>query len=410
MTLKYHHSDAPSTPLKKPPTALGGGEAFPVLTSLGNTHQITQPPPTDKTAQLRRLERFELHSYVQKILAEMAVKDRKGTMQSRKVTKCLHVPRAKFVEVWKSAKNDLHYFGGLVICGDVWSCPLCAAKISEHRGEEIKRAVESWEAQGGSVAMLTLTFPHYENQKCKPLLDKFAQARRTMKNRPSYKTLMRQIGLAGDINRTEVTYGANGWHIHCHTLLFLTGNVRLMPGALLPLWSSACEAVGLPSPSRAHGVKVSTPKEVAEYIAKQGKETSNWTIEKEMTKGHIKRGGKEGMTPFDLLRAYRDTKEERYAELFREYSKAFRGKRQLVWSRGLRDLLALAPEISDEEAATSTDELDELLSMIPLKVWNYIRKCNLRGQVLELANQGKEKFTAGLDYFQTLAGYTDSPF
>jgi hypothetical protein len=328
----------------------------------------------------------------------------------RLVIKCLHVPRTKFVEVWKSAKNDRHYYGGLVICGDVWSCPLCAAKISEHRSDEIKRAVESWEAQGGTVAMLTLTFPHYENQKCKPLLDKFAHARRTMKNRPSYKTLMRQIDLAGDINRTEVTHGANGWHIHCHTLLFLKGNIRLTPGALLPLWASACETAGLPSPSRAHGVKVSTPKEIAEYIAKQGKETSNWTIEKEMTKGHIKKGGKEGMTSFDLLRAYRDTKDELYAELFREYSKSFRGKRQLVWSRGLRDLLSLAPEITDQEAATSTDELDQLLRMIPLKVWSYIRKCNLRGQLLELANQGKEKFAAGLDYFETLAGYTEFPF
>lgn len=324
--------------------------------------------------------------------------------------KCLHTPRAKFVEVWKSVKNDLHYYGGLVVCGDVWSCPLCAQKISEHRGEEIKRAVESWEAQGGTVAMLTLTFPHYDGQYCAPLLDKFGKARILMKKRPSYQTLMKQIGLAGDINRTEVTYGANGWHIHCHTLLFLKGNVRLTSCALLPLWASACEAVGLPSPSRAHGVKVSTPKEVAEYIAKQGKETSNWTIEKEMTKGHIKRGGMEGMTPFDLLRAYRDTKEERYADLFREYSKAFRGKRQLVWSRGLRDLLALAPELTDEEAATSQDELDQLLHMIPLKVWEYVRKFNLRGQLLELANKGPDKFMEGLHYFQCLAGYVETPF
>jgi hypothetical protein len=356
------------------------------------------------------LERFELHAIVREVLSSSYVKDRKGTPQERKVLKCLHTPRSKFVEVWKSAKNDLHYYGGLVICGDVWSCPLCAQKVSEHRANEIKQAVESWEAQGGTVAMTTQTFPHYENQRCAPLLAKFGKARILMKKRPSYQTLMRQIGLAGDINRTEVTHGANGWHIHCHTLLFIKGNVRLTASALLPLWASACESVGLPSPSREHGVKVSTPSQVAEYIAKQGKETSDWTIDKEMTKGHIKRGGKEGMTPFDLLRAYRDTKQGRFAELFREYSSAFRGKRQLVWSRGLRDLLAIAPELTDEEAATSQDELDQLLSIIPAKLWAYIRKHNFRGKLLEAANLGKDIFRQALTVLETSAGYVEAPF
>jgi hypothetical protein len=413
MHLPYQTDHCGSRGSDSLPSRSAGGERRASLASpalLGKQHQITTPPPVDKAAQLRRLERFELHAIVRKVLSSSYVKDRKGTPQERKVIKCLHTPRSKFVEVWKSAKNGLHYYGGLVVCGDVWSCPLCAQKVSEYRGEEIKQAVESWEAQGGSVAMLTQTFPHYENQRCAPLLEKFGKARILMKKRPSYKTLMRQIGLVGNINRTEVTYGANGWHIHSHTLLFIKGNVRLTSGALLPLWASACEAVGLPSPSRAHGIKISTPKEVADYIAKQGKETSNWTIDKEMTKGHIKRGGMEGMTPFDLLRAYRDTKEERFADLFREYSQAFRGKRQLVWSRGLRDLLALAPELTDEEAATSTDELDELLQMIPAKLWDYIRTHNFRGKLLEAANLGKDIFRQALDVLQTCAGYAETPF
>jgi hypothetical protein len=200
-----------------------------------------------------------------------------------------------------------------------------------------------------------------------------------------------------------------------HPAFFLTGQVTLFPAQVFPIWERACLASGLSAPSRAHAIKISTPKEMAEYIAKQGKETSNWDIAAEMTKGHTKRGGREGMTPFDLLRAYRDTKDDqerkKYKSLFIEYSQAFKGKRQLYWSKGLRDLLKLEPEISDEEAATSQDELDVLFSMVDTaKLWPIIRKLNLRGQLLELANQGEEKFTAGLRYFQTLAGYTDLPF
>jgi len=378
---------------------------------LGKQHEIITPPPWDKAAMARRLERFELQSLAAESLEPFKVKDRAGKLQSPRVCKCLRTPRSKFVEIWKSAKHGRHYYGGLVVCGSVWDCLPCAAKISEHRGEEIKQAVDSWESRGNTVVMLTQTFPHYSNQSCKPLLAKFGEARTIQLKSKPWKKIKSTFGLVGFINRTEVTYGSNGWHIHCHTLLFFSGLVTLSPGQVIPIWQTACLSSGLTAPSSAHGVKISTPQDMADYIAKQGKETSNWTIEAEMTKGHTKRGGKEGKTPFDLLRAYRDTKEEKYKRLFVEYSQAFKGKRQLYWSKGLRDLLALVPEITDEEAANSQDELDEMFSMIDTaKLWPLIRKLNLRGQLLELANQGEEKFTAGLRYFQTLAGYTDSPF
>lgn len=130
-----------------------------------------------------------------------------------------------------------------------------------------------------------------------------------------------------------------------------------------------------------------------------------------MTKGHIKRGGREGMTPFDLLRSYRDTANDKHKAAFVEYSQAFKGKRQLYWSKGLRDLLQLEPEITDEEAAESTDELDLLFSMIETdKLWPLIRKLKMRGQLLEAANLGEEKFNTFLRYLQTLGGYTELPF
>jgi hypothetical protein len=304
----------------------------------------------------------------------------------------------------------LAYYSGLVICGSVWDCLPCAQKISEYRAAEIRQAVESWEAQGGAVVMLTLTFPHYENQRCKPLLDKFQQARRLMKNRKPYKNLMNQIGLVGNINRTEVTYGSNGWHVHCHTLLFIDSRFSLTSSAVYLPWVSACEAVGLPSPSRNHGVSVATPQQKADYIAKQGKETSNWTIDKEMTKGHYKRGGCEGLTPYDLVRAFRDTNDDRYKHLFVEYSDTFKGIRQLVWSRGLRDLLNIGADISDQEASESYDEMDLLMGTIPLKLWAYIREHNFRGKLLEAANLGPDIFSQALDVLQLSAGYVNFPF
>jgi hypothetical protein len=117
---------------------------------------------------------------------------------------------------------------------------------------------------------------------------------------------------------------------------------------------------------------------------------SKWTLELEMTKGHIKKGKVDGMTPFDLLRAYRDTGDCDYADRFVEYSKAFKGKRQLTWSRGLRELLALDEEKTDEQVANELEDDAVIFSLVDLDTWRTIRKLNLRGQLLEVCNQGLE--------------------
>jgi hypothetical protein len=369
---------------------------------------------------LRRLERFDLQNVASEILKPYMRKDKNGVLQFPSVCKCLKVPRKKFVEIRQSHRNGRHYYAGLVLCHSVWDCLPCAVKVSEERAADIKQAVETWEGMGNTVVMVTFTFPHYENQACAPLREKFGKARRTMKNRKSWKRLMSALGYVGDINRTEVTISDNGFHIHCHTLLFFTGNVSLTAVSIYPLWAMACEASGLMAPSFAHGVKVSTPKEMAEYIIKQDAQAPKWTIQAEMTKGHTKRGRKDSMTPFDLLRAHRDTTDEKerdkYRGLFVQYSKAFKGTRQLVWSDGLRDLLGLGKEKTEEEIVNNVDEHDILYAMIDTaKLWPVIRKLNkqgkdLRGLLIEAANQGEDKFESVLSHIQTLAGFTELPF
>jgi len=58
MHLSYLPTDKPSTVFLDSPLPLCGGGEKRLLTSLGNTYEITQPPPLDKEAISRRLERF----------------------------------------------------------------------------------------------------------------------------------------------------------------------------------------------------------------------------------------------------------------------------------------------------------------------------------------------------------------
>ena len=69
-----------------------------------------------------------------------------------------------------------------------------------------------------------------------------------------------------------------------------------------------------------------------------------------MTKGHIKKG-KAGGNTFDLLRAVlADKNDKQAAALFAEFAKAFKGKRSLSWSNGLKAKFNLV-EKDDEELA-----------------------------------------------------------
>jgi hypothetical protein len=145
----------------------------------------------------------------------------------------------------------------------------------------------------------------------------------------------------------------------------------------------------LDAPSRRHGVKLDDGAEAAAYVAKMGLEDArSWGMDSEITKGHIKRA-KDGETPFDLLRSVlADPGDRQGRALFREYAQAFRGKRQLVWSRGLRDLLGLDADATDEELSAAQDGDAELLGTLTTDEWRIVLRCDARGELLEVARHG----------------------
>ena len=369
-----------------------------LMPSLGKEHEITlRTEIIEEKALATRLERYELQRIAADLLEPFKYVglsgSNKGKLQPPRVCKCLQVPRKKVVEIFQSIEHQKFFYGGLVICGSVWDCLPCTSKVSEKRRGEIEEAISIWESRGGSVHMMTFTFPHYENQKTGPLLKKFSEARIKMKQRRNWIATEKALRIEGTINRVETTYGVNGAHIHCHELFFSKYKyLEIDSGCIYPMWCSACVDSGLGAPSEKRGVTVSTPQNMAEYVSKIGKEAPKWTIELEMTKGHIKLGKIDGMTPWDLLRAYRDTGDCDYADKFIEYSKAFKGKRQLTWSRGLFKTIfgKTRKEKTDLEYATEQVEDAMLFHMLSIEDWSYIRKYNMRGQLIEVCKHGKD--------------------
>jgi hypothetical protein len=106
-----------------------------------------------------------------------------------------------------------------------------------------------------------------------------------------------------------------------------------------------------------------------------------------MTKGHTKKSA-QGETPFDFLRSHlADASDKQAGVLFKEFAEAFKGKRQLHWSHGLKKHFNIG-ESTDEELSVQLDDFAELLGRITPDQWRAVLKADLRGELLTVASAG----------------------
>jgi hypothetical protein len=320
-----------------------------------------------------------------------------------RVWHCLRdvVNRSHGVDVWHSPELMRGHFTGLQTCGSVWACPPCASKIAERRRGELEDAIAVAREKVHGVLVAAYTFRHGPLDDLSGSLGRFLGALRSMTSTRAYKGLMGRYGLLGSIKALEVTHGTrNGWHPHAHLLYFVDRplselEVVELETALYALWQRAAARVGLDM-DRRYGLRLqSTWGAVADYVAKFGREPDHrpWGAADELTKAITKRGhGEDRHTPWDLLRWAADTGEAQPVQLFREYHAAFKGRRQLVYSPGLKDLLGLGPDRTDEELASETTASAVLLANLEHRHWSavlhYDREEHTRAHLQHLAGLG----------------------
>jgi hypothetical protein len=344
----------------------------------------------------------------------------KFVWQDHRTAICLRrpAPDAKEVLVRKEKNARAAHYKNLIQCGNVWTCPACSAKITEHRCHEIVAATEKWYSEPGrTVVMLTLTIPHNIGQSLSYVLDHFARSRRLLrqqkplKRKPTFlpwQTIVRQFLVAGTINGKEVTYGRNGWHVHSHELLFLDRD--LSPADLADLqrllttaWIYACKRSGLAVPSvrdmKKRSVRVDRARTPADYITKYGSQDyhehreilqGGWGASQEICKAHIKQGREKGKTPFDFLDLAGSGKRyyAEYGALFAEFARAFRGRRLITFSKGFRQLLGIDEALSDQEIVESEDSSAVTVGILTRDEFRLICRHRQRADICILAARG----------------------
>lgn len=138
---------------------------------------------------------------------EMQARARNLLPSQKRLAKC-HRVRYSIevgVEVRKAKESGRAFYGGLIACGLVWLCPVCAPKVQSVRAAEVAAALEYWEECGGIVEMVTYTVPHHRSQRLEELDTAVREAYRWMTSLRAYKELAQDLEVIGTIVAPEVT-------------------------------------------------------------------------------------------------------------------------------------------------------------------------------------------------------------
>ena len=346
----------------------------------------------------RRIERFALQEIARGILREMVERNGKMTYVHQ-VRNCLRakITKKKGVTLFYNVEREQANFGNLQRCYSVWNCPICSMTITEGRRSELKQGLANWIDAGGHAYLATFTNSHHRGDNLDQLLTGQKKAFIKFWEKTKVKEMLKRLGYKGRIVATEVTWGEqNGWHPHYHMILFFDHEINHqgLQTFLALQWQEACIKAGLKAPDLIHGVDVRNGTYAAKYVSK-------WGLEEEVTKGHLKKGLNGSLTPFDLLRG--SCTNNHYKTLFKQFADVFKGKQQLVWSKGLKELLGIK-QVTDEELIEETEKTSIEIRELGDLIWQLILKYEKRAHVLYLVEQDYQNGTNTLyDFIDGLA-------
>lgn len=274
-------------------------------------------------------------------------------------------------------------FKGIKVCGNIWGCPVCAARISQARRAEMNTLL-AWARKHGFIpVMLTLTARHGVEDRLGDMLKAMKAAKQRLRQRAEW----RRLPVVGTVTATEITHGTwHGWHPHFHEIVLLEASSEAealeMVAPLGNAWRVSLRAFGLDGAAAAFD---------AQGAASAGDYVSKWGVAEEITLSGSKRGrtGKagKGRSPRELVRlagAGDDEARDLWLEFFAATS--VRRRRQLVWTPGLKDRCGLT-EITDEEVAQAEDaRQEEEVAEYDNDGWRAVRSKRVR--LMEAAERG----------------------
>lgn len=335
---------------------------------LGISTKLPTPPLADDPGAARR-RRYDTLDVAQQ------------TLPGERVGSCSRyaVPGDDAVTVNHNPTAHTAHFSGVSVCGDVWRCPVCSARIMAERRGELQAALDEARRRGWSVVLVTVTLRHSPGDALTDLLGDLGEAWTRTRSGAPWVRLKDRHGVVGDVVALEVKHGGAGWHPHKHAAMFLdhvpdADELGALQDAIGARFRAMAAKVGR-YVSQSWGVDVRGHRDAMRYISK---------LDAELTSAEYKTRG--GVTPFAILAAA-GRGDRRALALWLEYADAIKGRQKLRWSRGLRDLLGVG-ELSDQEAAELPEDADAapvVLAVLDPHQWFEVVRRGRRGELLQVA-------------------------
>lgn len=361
----------------------GGGAA---LDTLANKSSLFDVQASAETRFDKRKRRFDARYWLWRF----------STLQ--RLAYCGRFPTVAGGGVGVRYRDGVAGFAGLQTCGSVWCCPVCNAKIMRRRGLEIGSAVGDWVGVGRQVAFMTFTVRHTKRDTLETVWAAIAKAWGRVTSGKYWISDQLTHGVEGYLRVIEVTHGRNGWHVHVHALMFLhevdSRDLSALQKSMFKRWKSGAESAGLRAPlMKGQDVRLVSDSaagrhELARYLSK-AQLAANVGMELTASQGKGARSALSTRTTWavldDAVSGLADA-----VDLWAEWERVSRGKRQISWSSGLRDRLGLLAEESDESVAA--EELGSAADTVAL-IWGWedLAERRLMAECLRAVERGGEK-------------------
>lgn len=305
-------------------------------------------------------------------------------------------------DVLVMTRDDGAHFSGLVVCGSVHCCPVCAAVIQCRRRKQLEDAERNAHERGYGYAHVTITARHTAQTDPKALYEAISAAWSHARSGAPWQRWKARIGFLGTIRATDATVGANGLHVHFHVAL-VTGRPLTVDelGGLRAFWfarySAKLRQLGHEAPLEYDpetgdplAIHVTQVPNLGDYLAKL-------PLAWELTASQTKASARGSRTMWEVLRDAAAYGRKADAALWRSWCKTMHGKNSLVWSKGLKALLLTDPneyrndlEEAEREAAELAATAREV-ARIPGPVWDLVaHQPELQATVLEAAEVGAD--------------------
>lgn len=302
---------------------LGAAQRPPLGNSANSSPQIASEP-LEVVEQRRRARRAERHA-----LRHLA-RDRSA---EHRVTGCGRRSVMPAGTVGVRLSGGVAGYSGLMTCGSVWVCPVCAAKIAAKRADDLGDVLAWARSQRRELALITFTVRHHKGDRLADVWDAVADGwaevtrgsawrsetvpahskrvdewtargrawdrgesvnpvngkhmTRAPKGWASRNAPVRRIGeseafgVDGWVRAVEVTVGENGWHVHVHAVLVrdpaVGGSVHALAASMWRRWERGIAKRGFTAMRDSGGLDVRVAhraeRRLAEYLVKAGADT-----------------------------------------------------------------------------------------------------------------------------------------